>query len=293
MRNIYILDWSWYMFRAYHGLPEMVWPDGVNVNAIFGFFKMIIKLLQTKPDRLIITRDGPKKTFRHEANPDYKWQRPPLADEFVNQIKVIKSLTQQLGLICYQVDGYEADDVIYTLACKLPSDYLTIFTSDKDIKQLLQYDHIKISDPAKNITYSHKDFVQEYWFEPQFMVDYISLIGDSADNLKWVRGIWPKTASNLIQKYHTIDKIYNHLDELPLSISSKLINDKDTLYATRSLVELATIDDIDMSTIWLENKLDIRLYKDIFLNQYRFASYKNLLQELESKYSMVQGSLFG
>lgn len=293
MRNIYILDGSWYIFRAYHGLPEMIWPDGTNVNAIFGFFKMIIKLLQTKPDKLIITRDGPKKTFRHEANPDYKWQRPPLADEFINQIKAIKSLTCQLGLACYQIDGYEADDVIYTLANKLSSDYLTIFTSDKDIKQLLQHSYIKISDPMKNTTHVYKDFVNEYGFEPKYMVDYISLIWDSADNLKWVRWIGPKTAMDLIKKYHTIDEIYNHLDDLSAWVASKLKEDKETLYATKALVELAMIDDIDMDIIWLDNKPNIRLYKDIFLNQYRFASYKNIIQELENKYSMVQGSLFG
>lgn len=281
------------MFRAYHGLPDMIWPDGTNVNAIFGFFKMIIKLLQNKPDKMIIAWDGPKKTFRHEANPDYKAQRPDLADDFVDQIKVIKSLTHELGLACYQIDGYEADDVIYTLAHKFPSDYLTIFTSDKDIKQLLQKDNVKISDPMKNTSYTYKDFVQEYGFEPSCMVDYISLIGDSADNLKWIKGIGPKTAKDLIQKYCTIDDIYENISQIQASISSKLIADKDTLYNTRELVKLAMIDDIDMDIAWSDCKPNTKIFKDIFLSRYRFNSYKNLLQELENKYSMTQGSLFG
>ena len=280
------------MFRAYHGLPEMIHPDGTNINAIFGFFKMIIKLLQHKPDRFIITRDGPKKTFRHDADPNYKAQRPPLADDFVHQIIAIKSLCTELWLACYQVDGFEADDVIYTLVQKLESDYLTIYTSDKDIKQLLQLDRVKIVDPVKNTTYSRKDFEQEYGFEPQFMVDYISLIWDSADNLKWVRGIWPKTAMDLIRKYNAIDNIYNHLWELSTGVSSKLQADKDTLYATRELVKLALIENIDMSILWSDYKPDMRLYKDIFLDRYGFKSYKSIIQELESKYAMVQGSLF-
>ena len=141
MKKLFVLDGSGYVFRAYYGLPELHDTDGHNVNAIFGFFRMLFKLRQDKPDYFMIARDAPMKTVRKEMDENYKANRTSMPDEFKRQMGMIKELVAQLGIPAEEMPGFEADDIIGTVAWKIgdPGDVgVQIVSSDKDLKQLVK-----------------------------------------------------------------------------------------------------------------------------------------------------------
>ncbi len=148
---------------------------------------MLVKLLSEKPDNIVVARDPPSiSLLRSIQFPAYKAQRADMPDDFKNQVAHCKELCKTLKLCTLEHLGYEADDSIYTLAQKLgcaPDTQLVIYTGDKDIKQLLSCPNVTIQDPIKDIKRTHKYFVQEFGFQPEYIVDYLSLIGDTSDNI--------------------------------------------------------------------------------------------------------------
>ena len=170
----------------------MINIQGHNQNVLYGFIRMILKLIEeTNPDYFIIARDSPVKTKRHEAYPEYKATRPKINDDFKQQIPKVHALIDQLGIASDQAPGYEADDIIFSFVKEYQKKTdltIQVVSSDKDLKQLLDT-NIIVTDPAKNITTTLLDFQQERGFEPINIVDYLALIGDSADNVKGVTGI--------------------------------------------------------------------------------------------------------
>jgi len=160
-KKLYIIDGSGYLFRAYYGLPSLTDKDGHAVHAIYGFLRMIFKILASKPDYFLIARDAPHKTLRHEAFEDYKGKRPPLPDDFKRQIRQTKELVKELNINSAEIPGYEADDIIATLAmqCKKFSQ-VSIMSSDKDLKILLD-ECVVCSDPLKETLTTKDSFINE------------------------------------------------------------------------------------------------------------------------------------
>lgn len=187
MKKLYIIDGSGFLFRAYYGLPSLTDKDGHAVHAIYGFLRMIFKVLHEKPEHFLIAWDAPHKTLRHESFAEYKGKRPELPDDFKYQIRQTKELVEEIGLNAAQIPGYEADDIIATIAhgckhgCKV-----SILTSDKDLKVLID-DNVICSDPMKGTTTTKESFVQERGFQPQNFADYLALIGDASDNIPGVK----------------------------------------------------------------------------------------------------------
>ena len=200
MKKLFVLDGSWYVFRAYYGLPELHDPDGHNVNAIFGFFRMLFKLRQTKPDYFVIAWDAPVKTVRKEMDENYKANRTKMPDEFKRQMGMIKELVGQLAIPAEEIPGFEADDIIGTIASQV-SDPNTlgvqIVSSDKDLKQLVKTWEVTMFDAMKNFTTTQKNFIEEYGFHPALMIDYLAIVGDSADNIKGIPGYWQKMSTEI------------------------------------------------------------------------------------------------
>ena len=257
---------------------------------------MLFKIFQEKPDYLVITRDSPVKTLRHQEYPEYKANRKKMDDDFKNQIPWTQEIVEKLSIPNIVVPTYEADDIIYTLAKKYGQHtdvQIDIYSSDKDLKQLLA-DNVFCIDAMKGITTTIPLFVKEYGFEPKHILEYLALIGDSADNIKGVNGIWPKKASDLIQKYQTIDNIYAHIDEINGDVKQKLIDGKEEAYKSRGLIELKPITEIentDLKNFALE--LDFVKYKKVLVEEYHFASFDKTIDELKKKLQMpVQGGLF-
>lgn len=284
--KFFLIDWSSFLYRAYYAFPPMNDKDGHNVNVVYGFFRMLMKIFQEKPDYFVITRDSPVKTLRHEEYPEYKANRKKMDDDFKHQIPITKDIVDQLWIPSLIVPTYEADDIIYTLAMKYKADkamMIDIYSWDKDLKQLLDVNVFCI-DSMKGIKTNEELFVKEYWFDPIYILDYLALVGDSADNIKWITWIWPKKASDLIQKYQTIDNIYTHLDEITGDVKQKLIDGKDDVYMSRGLIELKPITEIentDLKNFALE--LDFPKYKKVLVEQYHFNSFEKTLDELKKK----------
>ena len=244
MKNFFLFDWFAFLYRAYYAFPEMRNSEWQNINAVYWFLRMLLKRLNKKPEYIAIARDAQQKTFRHELAPDYKATRKKMDDDFKSQIPIIQDIVKELWIISRIAPWFEADDVIASFVNQYKSDSdlsMYIYSADKDLKQLLT-DWVFIVDPVKDLPYQKKDFLAEFWFEPQYIVDYLALLGDNADNIKWVTWIGEKKAQSLIQHYWTIENIYEHLNELEKAESSILGNQKDDAFFSKKMVQLANVD---------------------------------------------------
>ena len=291
MKKLYLIDGSWYLYRAYYAFPEMPDRDGHNINVVYGFFRMILKLFHDKPDYFVIARDAPTKTHRHEVYPEYKANRVKAPDDFKAQIPIVQELVNKLNIPNLVIPWYEADDIIASIVKKYSEDseiLCNIFSADKDLKQLLN-DNVIFTDPSKWTQYKTKDFIQEFLFQPENILDYLALIGDSADNIKWVPGIWPKWASTLIQKYQNIENIYQNIDEINGWIKEKLLEWKEEAFKSKDLISLLDVPEVN--AIGIEDyrfDIDFNKYQDILIKEQNFVSMEKALKELKNKFQMPQ-----
>lgn len=289
MKNFFLFDWFAFLYRAYYAFPEMRNSEWQNINAVYWFLRMLLKRLNKKPDFIAIARDAQQKTFRHELAPDYKATRKKMDDDFKSQIPIIQNIIKELWITSQIAPWFEADDVLasFTRKYKSPDLAMYIYSADKDLKQLLD-DGIYIVDPVKDLPYQKKDFLAEFGFEPQYIVDYLALLGDNADNIKWVTGIGEKKAQSLIQHYGTIENIYNHLNELENSESSILSSQKDNAFFSKKMIKLA---DVDLSETKLENfkfNFDWSKYIDIICNQNWIKWLEKPLTEMKKEFEKPQ-----
>ena len=259
------------------------------MNAVYGFLRMLLKRINKKPDFIAITWDAQQKTFRHELAPDYKATRKKMDDDFKSQIPIIQNIIGQLWIKSQIAPWYEADDVIATLVkqYKDPDLSLYIYSADKDLKQLLD-DGIFIVDPVKDLPYQKKDFLAEFGFEPQYIVDYLALLWDSADNIKWVTGIWEKKAQSLIQHYGTIENIYDHLSELDASECKILEWQKEDAFFSKKMIQLAYFDLGETKLDDFKFNFDGSKYIDIICNQNWIKGLEKPLTEMKKDFEKPQ-----
>lgn len=293
MKELYILDGSWYVFRAYYGMPELTNADGQPVHAVYGFFKMLFSLWKEGPEHLCIARDSPWPTLRKQAVDTYKANRVQQPDDFKRQMRAIKMLVKELGIPHAEYPWYEADDIIATLVHhKRDSDHYTIVSSDKDLKQLVS-DYVVHYDAMKEKRTWPQDFVAEYGFAPTYMWDFLALVGDASDNIPGVHGIGPKTAQWLIAQYHTLDAIYNHLDEIPGKTQEKLRDGKDAAYQSKQLIDLYILPDFVPDCADFVWHPDIETLQRVLIGEWKFSSLAPLLSEMHQQQRVgVQWSLF-
>ena len=290
MKNFFLFDWFAFLYRAYYAFPEMVNSEWQNINAVYWFLRMILKRLSKKPEYITIARDAPQKTFRHELAPDYKATRKKMDDDFISQIPIIQKIIQELWIISQIAPWFEADDVIASFVKQYQSDWdlsMYIYSADKDLKQLLS-DWVFIVDPVKDLPYQKKDFLSEFWFEPQYIVDYLALLGDSADNIKWVTWIGEKKAQSLVQHYGTIENIYNNLNEIEKSVSSVLESQKDNAFFSKKMIQLANIDLSQTKLDDFKFNFDWSKYIDIICNQNWIRWLEKPLIEMKKEFEKPQ-----
>jgi len=248
--RILLVDGHALAFRAYYALPELSAPDGTPTNAVLGFLNMLLKIINDEaPDRVVIFFDAKGETFRHEVYKEYKEGRPPAPEEFKSQVLIIKELMKRFGYPVVEIEGVEADDAIASCAhCLGENEEVLVLTADKDMLQLIKA-NVKVLRPIKGVsvfkTYDEKAFKDEFGFPPSSFPDYLALIGDKVDNIPGVPGIGPKRASILIQKYGTLENLFEHLDELPEKIASVLGDKKEELFRWRELIRLRDTLNID------------------------------------------------
>lgn len=245
----------------------------------------------------MLARDAPHKTLRHEQFAAYKGQRPDIPDDFKRQIQTTKEIISEIGINYQEIPWYEADDIIATVAKKAAhAGYeVQIMTSDKDMKALID-GNITCIDPMKGLTHTHDSFVQERWFEPRYMIDYLSIIGDASDNIPGVKGIGPKGALWLIQTYKTLENIYEHIDDItPPGIQEKLRESKDIAFQSKELVQLMHVPSLsDTSMTHFTTRFDFATIRNILIQKWQFTSLERNIKELQDLYEKPQQTgLFG
>lgn len=296
-KKLIIVDGSWYLFRAYYGLPALTDAQGRQTHAIYWFLRMLFRVFHEKPDYFLLAWDSPHKTIRHEQFEDYKWQRPELPDDFKWQIRTTKEVIDEIHINYQEIPWYEADDIIATMAKKWAAAGcdVEIMTSDKDMKALIS-DRITCIDPMKWLKHTYEAFTQERWFEPQYMIDYLSIIGDASDNIPWVKGIGPKGAIGLIQTYKTLEQVYENLDKItPAWLQEKLRENKDIAFESKSLVQLMDVPSVQEKPLEeFATQFNFSHMRDILIKKYQFNSMEKNIRELQDIYEKPQQMwLFG
>ena len=274
MKKLYLVDVSSFFFRAFYAVPPLTNREGMPTNALYGFMNMVIKLIrEIKPDYLAFCFDRKEKSFRHDLFPAYKANRAEMPENLVPQVPYLKKLTDVLGIPRFDKEGYEADDVIGSLAKMGRTKQLdvVIVSGDKDFAQLV--DNFTIMyDTMKEQRYDVQGVVDKWGIHPSQMIDYLALIGDSSDNIPGVRGIGPKGAQKLLAEFKTLDNIYAKLDKISgKALKAKLIENKEQAYLSKDLVTIYRDIHLDMSL----DALKLRPIDKSHLH--------NLLQELDFK----------
>lgn len=248
MKNkLVLIDGNAIIHRSYHAYPKtLTTSSGELTNAVYGFASTILNVVNSfEPTHVTVAFDVKGPTFRHEKYIGYKASRPPMDDELVGQLSRVREFVDVLGVPRFGIEGYEADDVIGTIAMQAKNNggfEVVVVTGDKDILQLLEPD-VDVFFPARGRsivakTYNVKIFEDEWKFEPLKLIDFKALAGDNSDEIPGVRGVGPKTATDLIVRFGGLDGIYENLGEIRESVRKKLIVDKESAYMSK---ELATI----------------------------------------------------
>ncbi len=250
-KTLIVIDGNAILHRAYHALPPMHTKDGIPTNAVYGFTSLLIKVLNDmKPDALAVAFDMKGPTFRDELYEAYKATREKKPQELYDQLLPIKDILKCMDIPYYEKTGFEADDVIGTIAQNVIDTYpewkLTIITGDLDELQLV-HERVSVCVLKKGIsdyqTYTEEVFRERYGFSSSQLIDFKALKGDSSDNIKGVQGIGEKTASSLIVQYGTIAGIYQALDDgtftgFSSSVQEKLRNGRDSAFLALKLVTI-------------------------------------------------------
>lgn len=244
MSRLLLIDGNAILHRAYHAYPEFTDKEGNPTNAIYGFFAMLLKLLDdVKPEYLAICFDRGAPTFRMNMYAGYHENRPQMKDDLASQVPRLHEAIDKVGIPHFGIDGYEADDLLGTLSVLATKEGLEtiIVTGDRDLLQLVN-EKVKILMPLVGITKTmlfDEDRVEEkYGVRPDQFIDYKALVGDQSDNYPGVTGIGPKTAAHLLQKFGTLEGLYRHLGEVPPQIGEKLAVDAEQAALAK---QLATI----------------------------------------------------
>jgi len=242
-RTCYLIDGSAYIYRAFFALPALSNAKGIPTNAVYGFTTMLLKILrERKPDCLAITFDEKGPTHRHEEFKEYKAHRPPMPEGMSAQIPFIHKVVEAFGIPVVRKAGYEADDLIGTLARKAEAAGcdVVIVTGDKDMYQLLT-GAVRIYDPVKDKWAGEAECREKFGVEPARVVEVMGLMGDATDNIPGVKGIGEKTAVKLIHEYGTIEELLRHADTItPPRIKTLLAEQAENARLSRKLATIHT-----------------------------------------------------
>jgi DNA polymerase I len=235
-----LIDGNAYIHRAYHALPALTNSRGEPVGALFGFARMLLKILrQEKPARSAVCFDTAAPTFRHKAFAGYKATRKELDEALIFQLPLARKMVEAWGFPVAVLEGYEADDLIGTLARRGAREGLEVLivTGDKDALQMVDADISVLSEPS-GVRYTEEEVRKKYGLPPDRLTDFFALTGDSSDNVPGVPGVGPVTAARLLQKYGTLDKVLSGPPDMKESLRKKLETHREQALKSRELVVL-------------------------------------------------------
>ena len=241
--TIYLIDGSSYIYRAYHAVRHLSTTQGLPTNATFGFTNMLLKLLSDRePEHMTMAFDAKGPTFRHEIYEAYKANRPPMPEDLAVQIPYIKQVVEGMNIPSLELTGYEADDIIGTLArtAQEKGFQVVMVTGDKDFKQLVT-PGTSIWDPMKDRTIDYPGLTKDFGLEPSQWVDVMGLSGDTSDNIPGVPGIGEKTAISLIKTFGSLEEVFENLAKITKKkLRENLTNFREQAFLSRRLVAINT-----------------------------------------------------
>ena len=282
-KKLYLIDGSSYIFRAFFGVRQQLsTSNGFPTNALYGFINMLQKVIRDeKPDYLVVAFDSPDKTFRHKLYPNYKANRDAPPEELSRQFPYFEPLVTAYGLSSIRRPGFEADDIIGTLAKKGQQKGLdiVIVSGDKDMMQLIS-PHIYMLDTMKNKKFMDKEVAEKFGVQADKVVEVMGLMGDSSDHIPGVTGVGPKTAAELIRKFGSIESLYKRIDEVEKkNLKEKLERDKENAFMSRELVSIDTEMDLEFnSDLMILDKIDSVKLKKMF-EEFEFVSFLEGMQD--------------
>lgn len=257
MEKLIIFDGNAIMHRAFHALPPMTAPNGEPINAVYGLVSMLYKVItDLSPTHIVFAFDRPEPTFRKQILDSYQAQRPEMDEDLSPQFVKAQTVIESFDIPIYSKAGFEADDVIGTIADKVKNLKLEIqnddlgfriliVTGDRDMLQLVDEAHnVHLYMPGRGLSdateYGSQETIVRMGVPPEQIVDYKALVGDPSDNYKGVPGIGPKTAVDLLGKYSTLENIYKHADDIKETVRKKLIENKESAYQSQTLAKIVT-----------------------------------------------------
>lgn len=289
MKKLIVIDISNFIFRAFFAIRPLHAPDGTPVNAVYGVLSMLHNLIvKYQPTHVLVARDTKEGSFRKDIYPEYKAHRTEPPDELIPQFAIIDELISVLGLPEIKEPGYEADDIIGSVATQWKDkfDEILIASGDKDLMQFVD-GSIKILDTMKEKIYSREDVKDKMGVYPEQIIDYLSLIGDSSDNIPGVAGIGPKGAQNLIEEFGTLENILININLIKNKRSqTALLSNKEMATLSKSLVKI--ICDLKLKYSPNDTAYQLRLTNEMeeFLNKVGFRTWLTKLASFKVKSSL-------
>ena len=290
MKKLVLIDGHSILNRAFYGVPELSNSQGLHTNAVYGFLNIMFKILDEEAaDYIAVAFDLSAPTFRHKAYAEYKGTRKSMPDELREQVPLIKDVLSSMNIPILTKEGYEADDIIGTIAKRYQSDevFVSVISGDRDLLQLSDK-HIKIRIPktSKGVTTVHdylpEDVMNEYGVTPKEFIDVKALMGDTSDNVPGVPSIGEKTATKIIQEYHSIENAIEHVDELKPPRASKALSEhiEDAKFS-KMLVTIVTdapietdISGMEVGNLYTKESLE-------WINKLEFKSFLKRYENVE------------
>ena len=283
MKNLFLIDGSGFIFRAFYALPPLTNPKGIPINAVYGYCNMILNIYEKfKPEQIIVVFDTKRKTFRNDIYKEYKSNRTDPPEELIPQFSIVRDATDALQIPRIEIDGYEADDIIATYAKRAEKKGIavTIVSSDKDLMQLVSQ-NVKMYDSMKNNIIGIKEVKEKFGVTPDKLIDVQALAGDRIDNVPGVSGIGVKTAAELITSFKTLENLLNEVDKIKQPKRKQtLTEEKEMALVSKKLVTLK--NDIDLG-----NKYDFDVFEGVnkktALKFFEEHGFKNLISRFSKK----------
>lgn len=286
-KKLILIDGHSILNRAFFGIPDLTNSEGIHTNAMYGFLNIMFKFIdEEKPDYITVAFDLSEPTFRHKAYEAYKGTRKPMAPELKQQVPLIKELLRTMNITVIEKAGYEADDIIGTIAKRSAAVGIdvSVISGDRDLLQLAE-DKIQIRIPKtkKGVTevenYYPEDVVALYGVTPLEFIDMKALMGDTSDNIPGAPGVGPKTASAIIQKYHSVDNVLAHLDELkPPKAQKSITENAEQVKMSRFLAEININVPLDYN---IENAEIGDFYNPASYELFKKYNFKTMLKRFD------------